>query len=281
MNTPNPDASYERSSETATVAEIANLVAQHRIDQTPLFDLPERLQPQNYDSVEAIMLAIQRRLPWETGGWKVGAASLEVQKLERMPGPVPGRLYRRRFYPSGARIARSDFINHRNTECEFAFILDHDLPARDEPYTAAELSYAVGEFVSVLEIGDSVFPNWYEDSRYYGPCLDNGGGAAIVLGEKTRAWRDVDLAEAGIDRYVNGELRRQGKGSAAMGHLLRSLAWLASWTSRHGIDLNAGELLSSGTCTGHYFANPGDEVGADFGPFGEISVTYLEGGASA
>lgn len=273
----NSTASYERSPETGDVAEIADLVARYRMEHRSLDDLPERLQPSSYDSIEAIMLATHRRLPWETAGWKVGAASVEVQKLERLPGPVPGRLFRHRFYPSGSRIPRSSFINHRNTECEFAFILDHDLPAREEPYTAEDLGNAVGALVPVFEIGDSVFPNWYEASRYYGPCLDNGGGAAMVIGQETRDWREVDLAEATIDVYVNGVHRRQGRGSAAMGHPLTSLAWLASWTSSYGIDLKAGELLSSGTCTSHCFADPGDEVVADFGPFGEVRVTYLEG----
>ncbi len=63
-----------------------------------------------------------------------------------------------------------------------------------------------------------------------------------------------------------------------MGHPVTSITWLANWTSSYGIDLLAGELVSSGTCTGHTFAAPGDEVRADFGVFGEVCVQYLEGG---
>ena len=273
---PETTASLERSPETPTVAAVADLVARHRLGNSPLEDLPEELQPSEADLIEPIMLALHRRLPWETAGWKVGAASKEVQRLERLPGPVPGRLYRHRVFRSGAQIGRSGFINHRNTECEFAFVLDRDLPARVEPYTMEELSEAIGDLVPVFEIGDSVFPHWYEASRYYGPCLDNGGGSAMVLGEPTRDWRGIDLAEATIDLYVNGEHRRQGRGSAAMGHPLQSVAWLANWTSSYGIGLKAGELLSSGTCTSHCFAEPGDELVADFGPFGEVRVTYLD-----
>ena len=224
------------------------------------------------------MRAIHRRLPWPISGWKIGAASKEVQELERLPGPVPGRLYRHRIHPSGARLGRSMFINHRNTECEFAFVLDRELPARADPYSAEEITAAVSVMTPVLELGDSVFPDWYGASRYYGPCLDNGGGGGLVLGKSTRDWRDVELAEQSIELYVNGKLRTQGKGAAAMGHPLRSLAWLAEWTSRHGIDLKAGELISTGTCTGHCFADPGDELCADFGRFGEVCVTFTNGG---
>jgi 2-keto-4-pentenoate hydratase len=260
--------------EPAAVAAVAEIVAAHRIEHRSMGDLPPELQPASYEPIEAIMHAIHHRIPWPTAGWKVGAASEEVQRLERLPGPVPGRLYRHRIHRSGARLGRRVFINHRNTECEFAFTLDRDLPARTEPYTVAEVGEAVSTMTPVIELGDSVFTDWYGASRYYGPCLDNGGGAGMVVGTATTAWREVDLAEHAIRLYVNGELRKQGKGSAAMGHPLTSLAWLANWTSSYGIDLKADELMSTGTCTGHCFAEAGDEVVADFGPFGEVRVRY-------
>lgn len=271
---PQKTAPLGHSPETPQIAAIADLVSAHRIARSPLPDLPADIQPADYEPVEGIMHALHRRLPWETAGWKVGAASVEVQRLERLPGPVPGRLYKQGLYASGDRVPASALMNHRNTECEFAFVLEKDLPSRDEPYTFAEISDAVGDLIPVFEIGDSVFPNWYEASRYYGPCLDNGGGAALVLGPRIVDWRDVDLAAATIDLYVNGEHRRTGQGSAAMGHPLQSLTWMANWTSSYGIDLVAGEILSTGTCTSHSFVEQGDEVMADFGPFGQIKVSY-------
>ena len=140
------------------------------------------------------------------------------------------------------------------------------------------MDHAIGDLVPVLEIGDSVFPDWYAASKFFGPCLDNGGGSAIVMGESHAGWRDVDLAAASIEVSLNGEHVRTGHGRLAMGHPVTSITWLANWTSSYGIDLHAGELVSSGTCTGHTFAAPGDEVRADFGVFGEVSVQYLEGG---
>jgi 2-oxo-3-hexenedioate decarboxylase/2-keto-4-pentenoate hydratase len=271
---PQRTAPYELSPETEQVAAIADLVAEHRVARTALTDLPENLRPISFEPVEAIMHALHRRLPWETVGWKVGAASAEVQRLERLPGPVPGRLHQRGLYTSGDHLPASTFINHRNTECEFAFELVRDLPSRPEPYTFEDLSDAVGDLIPVFEIGDSVFPDWYGASQYYGPCLDNGGGAALVMGERVHAWRDHDLSTAAIDLFVNGEHRRQGFGSAAMGHPLHSLAWMANWTSSYGIDLTAGEIVSSGTCTSHCFAAQGDVITADFGPFGRIEIAY-------
>jgi 2-keto-4-pentenoate hydratase len=260
--------------DAAYVAEVAELIAGARLGHAALRDLPEHLQPASFDPVETILLAIHERIPWETAGWKIGAASDEVQRLERLPGPVPGRLYRRRLLPSPARLGPATLINHCNVESEFAFVLGADLPHRDEPYEVAEIEQVVTSMVPVLEIGDSVFPDWYGSSRYYGPCIDNGGGAALILGEPTLDWRRLDLARHPIDLSVNGRHHRRGYGSAAMGHPLRSLTWLANWTSKHGFDLKQGELISTGTCTSHCFAGLGDEVSADFGELGEVRVTY-------
>ncbi len=175
-------ADLRASPETAQVTAIAELIADHRLRHRSMGDLPARLQPTSYEPVEAVMHAIHRRIPWSTAGWKVGAASTEVQRLERLPGPVPGRLYRHRVLHSGARLGPAVLMNHRNTECEFAFRLGEDLPARVENYTIDEVAAAVETMIPVVEIGDSVFSDWYSAAQYYGPCMDNGGGAALVLG---------------------------------------------------------------------------------------------------
>ncbi len=273
---PDTVADLGHSPEDSGVAAIADLLARHRLSGTALTTLPDRLLPVGPGIIDLVLLAMLRRLPWAPAGWKVGAASDEVQRMEGLLGPVPGRLYRDRLFPAGTALGRSEFINHRNTECEFAFVLRRSLPARDEPYSRDEVDDAIGDLVPVLEVGDSVFPDWYGSSKFFGPCLDNGGGSAIILGEAFDDWRKVDLAAAPIAVYLNGEHVRTGHGRLAMGHPVASVTWLVNWTSSYGIDLRAGELISSGTCTSHTFAAPGDEVRADFGAFGEVRVQYLK-----
>ena len=36
----------------------------------------------------------------------------------------------------------------------------------------------------------------------------------------------------------------------------------------------AGDIVSTGTCTGHLFAAPGDTVRADFGPLGVVEAHF-------
>ena len=82
-----------------------------------------------------------------------------------------------------------------------------------------------------LEIGDMVFEDWYGASGYFGSCLDNGGGAALVCGPAIVDWRGLDLPNARLALSLNGTFVKDGFGRAAMGHPLTSLTWLVNWLS--------------------------------------------------
>jgi len=142
------------------------------------------------------------------------------------------------------------------------------------PYKEDEVSDAVEALFPALEIGDTVFEDWYGSSGYYGASMDNGGAAAFVHGAPVRNWREMDLANAKIDLYLNGQYIKSGYGRAAMGNPLTSLTWIVNWLQARGKILRAGEFVSTGTCTGHFFAAPGDHLKVDFGEIGEVAVTY-------
>ncbi len=256
------------------VREVVDLLAAarrgHRAEE-----LPERLRTRDWDSVVRVLLGLDAALGRPGAGWKIGAASEEIRRAEGLPSPSPGRIYGGTIFDSGAQLGPELFINYRNCECEFAFELGMDFPARDEPYTEADAAAGVESLFPALELGDSVFLDWYGASGYFGSCLDNGGGAAFVKGAHVRDWRGIDLAGAGMDLFLNGWYLKSGTGRAAMGHPITSLCWLLNWVRVHGRGLRAGEVVSTGTCTGHCFAAPGDEVLADFGPLGLVKVQFL------
>jgi 2-keto-4-pentenoate hydratase len=197
-----------------------------------------------------------------------------VQRAEGLPSPSPGRLYRGRVFSSPARLAAELFINYRNVECEFAFRLAAPLPARSEPYGEDEVAAAIAHLTPTLEIGDTVFEDWYGSSGYFGACIDNGGGAVLVHGEPIEDWRVLDLPNTRMQISLNGVLINEGFGRAAMGHPLTSLTWLVNWLSERGRGLEAGELVSTGTCTGHCFCAPGDDVSVDFGAAGVLHAHF-------
>lgn len=236
--------------------------------------LPEALHTSDWGSITQVMLDLDARLGWDGVGWKIGAASEEVRRAEGMPSPSPGRIYRSTVFTSPARLGPELFINYRNVECEFAFRLDAPLPVRSEPYDEDEVAAAIAHLLPTLEIGDMVFEDWYGSSGYFGACIDNGGGAALVCGEPIDDWRALDLPNARMEISLNGVAINEGYGRAAMGHPLTSLTWLANWLSARGRGLEAGEIVSTGTCTGHCFCAPGDDVSVDFGPAGVVRAYF-------
>jgi 2-keto-4-pentenoate hydratase len=257
----------------AELREIVELVAAARAGRRSAW-LPERLRTRHWDSIMAVVFALDERLGWEPAGWKIGAASREVQEAEGLPGPAPGRLYRHGVHASPARLPRELFINYRNSECEFAFRLGADLPTRPAPYSEADVRAAIECLMPAVEIGDTVFEDWYGASAYLGSCLDNGGAAAFVHGAPLTDWQGVDLPATRIALHLNGRYIKEGYGRAAMGHPVTSLTWLANWLRERGRGLAAGEIVSTGTCTGHFFAAPGDRLNVDYGPVGQVVVEY-------
>jgi 2-keto-4-pentenoate hydratase len=236
--------------------------------------LPEELRTRDWESVTRVALELADRLGTDPAGWKIGAASEEVRRAEGLPGASPGRIYRATVRSSPASLGSELFINYRNVECEFAFRLRTALPPRAETYGEDDVAAAVECLLPTLEIGDTVFEDWYGASGFFGSILDNGGGAALVCGEPITRWRELDLPHARIAISLNGQQINEGYGRAAMGHPLTSLTWLANWLSERGRGLEAGEIVSTGTCTGHCFCAPGDSVSVDFGRIGLLQARF-------
>ena len=203
-------------------------------------ELPERLRTRDWPSVERVVLRLDEHLGRKGAGWKVGGASEDVRRAEGVPSPAPGRIYHDTVFASGASFGPELFINYRNIECEFAFELGHDFPARDKDYGDADVRAGISALFPALELGDCVFLDWYGASGYFGSSLDNGGSAGLVEGEKRTSWEDLDLAAAEVSLYFNGWYLKSGHGRAAMGHPVNSLAWMINWAQSHGIGLPAG-----------------------------------------
>jgi 2-keto-4-pentenoate hydratase len=255
------------------VAEVTALIAAGRLDRTPV-TMPERLRARSWTSVEQVLLSLDAALGWTPVGWKVGAASMEVRRAENIPSPSPGRIFEHAVLDSPATLGPEFFVNYRLCECEFAFELGSDFPARDRPYTEDEVRDGVRALLPVIEIGDSVFEDWYTLSGYFGGMYDNGGGAALVRGARIDDWRSIDLPNAGIDLYVNDFYVKSGTGVQAMGHPVTSLTWMVNWVRERGRTVAAGEVVSTGTCTAHCFVSPGDRVSVDFGELGLVEAYF-------
>ena len=75
-----------------------------------------------------------------------------------------------------------------------------------------------------------------------------------------------------VNGTVRGKTERQGRGSNVLAGPLDALTWLANELSGLGLTLKAGEVVTTGTCMVPLAIGPGDEVEADFGELGRVSV---------
>jgi 2-keto-4-pentenoate hydratase len=253
--------------------EVVELIAAGREERRAAV-IPPRLMTRDWSSVVRVVLRLDDRLGWAPAGWKIGAASEEIRRAEGLPGPSPGRIHLDTVFRSPAVLPGALFINFRNVECELAFRLGEGFPLRDEPYTEEEVDANIECLMPTLEIGDMVFEDWYGASGYFGSCLDNGGGAALVCGPEIADWRSLDLPNTGLALFLNGTFVKEGFGRAAMGHPLTSLTWLVNWAVGNGRSVAAGEIVSTGTCTGHFFVAPGDEVALEVDGVGVVEARF-------
>src|SRR4029077_8189960 len=176
-----PPCSRQSPLTGAEVAEVAAVIAAARRGRHAA-ELPERLRARDWGSGGAGLLAVDESLRLSGSGlagagWKIGAASDEIRRAERLPSPSPGIIYAHTIFPNGARLPAELFVNYRCCECEFAFRLGRDFPARDEPYTEADARAGIDSLFPALEIGDTVFRDWYGSRGYSGAGLGNRGGA--------------------------------------------------------------------------------------------------------
>jgi 2-oxo-3-hexenedioate decarboxylase/2-keto-4-pentenoate hydratase len=257
----------------AELAEVVELIAAGR-EQRKGAELPARLMTRDWPSVVQVVLRLDERLGRAPAGWKIGAASEEIRRAEGLPGPSPGRIYLDTVFTSPAALPAELFINFRNVECELAFRLGRGFALRSDPYTEAEVDAHIESLLPTLEIGDMVFGDWYGASGYFGSCLDNGGGAALVCGADVADWRGLDLPGTRLALSLNGTFVKEGFGRAAMGHPLTSLTWLVNWAVGNGREIADGEIVSTGTCTGHCFVAPGDSVRLDVDGIGAVEAFF-------
>ncbi len=255
------------------VEAIAQRIAAARTSHTQAEMLPESLYP-IWEEVYLVHDRVHELRGREAVGWKMGAASKEVQLAEGMPEPIVGRIYREGLHASGATLGPELFIGFRLCESEFVLTLGEDLPPGSEPLDRAAVQAAVATVRPGLEVGDIVFPDWYATNPFWGACLDNAGGSQLVLGAELPYSPEMDLRTQRMRLFRDGQMVREGEGSAALGDPIDSATWLVNLRRGRGDRIRAGTLLSTGTCTGHYFAKPGEEMRVDFDEIGSVALTF-------
>ena len=87
-------------------------------------------------------------------------------------------------------------------------------------------------------------------------------------------WRAVDLIEERPVITLRGQ-RYIGHGKNVLGDPRVALTWLVNELRQLGITLNAGEVVTTGTCHPPLPIQAGDRMEADFSAFGRVSISLV------
>ncbi|WP_427915470.1 2-keto-4-pentenoate hydratase [Ramlibacter sp. MMS24-I3-19] len=198
--------------------------------------------------------------------WKVGAASPEAT-----PGcaPLPASGVR----PAGALLQGSEW-QLRGIEAELAVRLGRDLTPDDEN-DRPRLSAAIDAALPALEVVETRLQDW-RSSDPLDQLADLQSHGALIVGPPLpwRAEAPVDLRTLRVTLAFDGQPVADARGSHPVGNVLPLLGWLARHARQRGRRLRAGDVVTTGSCTGLLFAWEGAHVQATVEGVGTVDLRF-------
>ena len=209
-------------------------------------------------------------------GRKIGLTSRAMQQSSQIDEPDYGDLLDDMFFEDGSDIPASRFIVPR-VEVELAFVLKDRLSGPN--CTLDEALAATDYIVPAMEIIDArivqVDPATQVTRKVQDTISDNAANAGLVLGKRRIAPRDVDLRWIAAICSRNDIIEESGVAAAVLNHPANGIAWLANKLFQHGVTLDAGLVVLSGSFVRPIPARAGDRFVADYGPHGSISCRFV------
>ena len=213
------------------------------------------------------------------GGWKVAGVTAAQREALGVPAPIAGPLLRPWMHDARAApatLSASEFVVPK-LECEFAFEFALDLPPRPQrPYSRDEVRAAVGALRIAVEIVDSRLPRGLGALAELTDAFNNGG---FVAGPAIADWHALDLGavEIVLTRRHDGtnEEVARGSGKAILdGDPFGTVVLLANAPADATRGLVAGDIVTTGSCTGAPFLpGPGD-YRAEFAALGSVAFRF-------
>ncbi len=199
------------------------------------------------------------------GAWKVGAKGPQAQ-------PTCAPIFAELVRPSPASIPAST-LGMIGIEAEIAFSLARDIAPGDRPPGNDDLASVIAAAHPAIEVVDTRVADWRNADRLW-LLADNQMNAALVAGEAVVDWRHRDFTKQPVALKVDGNTTVEAIGGNTAGDPRRLLLWLIDHCRTNGVALRAGTLITTGSCTGMTFVQPGAHVSAEFPGIGTASVIF-------
>lgn len=203
-------------------------------------------------------------------GWKIGLTGDAPRAAMGADAPAAGRLAKANILssPAVAPISTGDHY----VEAELVVRLGTALPVADAPFTAEQVAAAIDAVHVGIELVTSRFA---PDDLSLGLLIaDNCMADRLVIGSKIADGWLTQFADMVMTLDGPGDDSRSGTTAAVMGDPLQAITWLANWLADNEMSLQAGQWVSSGTCTGVKPVAVGDRIIADLAGLGSAAVEF-------
>ena len=261
-----------------SIGELASRLVAVRAGAAPIENVSEDLAPrdisQAYAVADLVVAALEPRLGG-IAGYKIGATSVEGQKILGLVEPFYGRAFERNIVAGGREWNLAG--QSSSVEPEIGFLIGADLPPRSTPHLMSEVRAAVDLALPLLEINRPAYARPFEVG---GLCLiaDNGVTQGFVRGGPgLRLDGGADLSLERVTLTRNGVACGAGIGSAVLGDPLNALLWLANALRVQGRGLKAGDCVASGAMTSHVAIAAGDTFEAEYSTLGKVGMRVIRG----
>jgi 2-oxo-hept-3-ene-1,7-dioate hydratase len=209
-------------------------------------------------------------------GHKIGLTSKAMQAAMNIDTPDSGFLTDAMVFEPDTELTAADFLDVR-LEVELAFVLADDLAGTD--LSIEDVLDATDHIVPAVElIAARTFrtdPDTGRTRTVVDTIADNAADAGIVTGGRRVGPREIDLRWVAALIYRNGEIEETGVAAGVLDHPANGIVWLARRYAEHGLTLEAGHTVLSGSFTRPVAAAPGDEFVLDYGGLGRFTVPFI------
>lgn len=208
-------------------------------------------------------------------GWKIGLTSKAMQYALNIDIPDSGILFDDMVFDHSAVVPAGRFIQPR-IEAEIAFVMKSSIGGAN--VTRDDVIAATDYVAPSIEILDTrilrVDPASGVTRKVYDTISDNAANAGIVLGDKQHAVDAFNLRWVGAITSKNGEVEETGLGAGVLNDPVESVVWLARRMAQYGQSIGPGQIILSGSFIRPVECPGGSKINADFGPFGQVDISF-------
>ena len=203
------------------------------------------------------------------GGWKVGAKNATSEPT-CAPLPLAGVL------PSGATLTGPPW-QLRGIEVEVALRLGRDLDPQGQWLSPDELAPFFDAVLPAIEVVESRLLD-RTNCDPLSQLADLQSHGALVLGPPSPMPATLldllDLSKLQAHLWFDGQPSASTLGGNPAADLWRLIAWLALHCAQRGQPLRAGQVITTGSCTGLLSAPEGAHVEADVVGLGRVELRF-------